>query len=114
MAGSHARMALSRFDLRRFFCATSGGYYPEPDNYVSEHRPDFVLSLFCIKSLMFISFDPPKEMNQRNRGRKRQLPLFFAICSWPFTAPKNRAQFAPFPDFLSLSIILIFLLVVTE
>jgi hypothetical protein len=39
---------------------------------------------------MFISFAPPKEMNQRKRGRKRQPALFFAICTLPFSPPKNR------------------------
>jgi hypothetical protein len=47
--------------------------------------------------IMFISFAPPKEMNQRKGGRKRQLLLFFAICTKPFPAPKNMEQFAPFP-----------------
>jgi hypothetical protein len=46
---------------------------------------------------MFISFAPPKEMNQRKGGRKRQLLLFFAICTKPFPAPKNKEQFATFP-----------------
>jgi hypothetical protein len=45
----------------------------------------------------FGSFAPPKEMNQRKGGRKRQLFLFFAICAKPFPAPKNKEQFAPFP-----------------
>jgi len=60
---------------------------------------------------MFISFVPPKEMNQRTEALKGQARerseqkeagkdnrnLFFANCTRPFPPPKNRVRFAPFP-----------------
>jgi len=46
---------------------------------------------------MFISFAPPKEMNQRKGGRKRQPHQFVAYCAMPFPAPTNLVRFAPFP-----------------
>jgi hypothetical protein len=51
--------------------------------------------LFFIE--MFISFAPPKEMNQRKGGRKRQPHQFVAYCTMPFPAPTNMVRFAPFP-----------------
>jgi hypothetical protein len=47
--------------------------------------------------MMFISFAPPKEMNQRKGGRKRQPHQFVAYCAMPFPAPTNLVRFAPFP-----------------
>jgi hypothetical protein len=40
--------------------------------------------------VMLLSFAPPKESNQRKRGRKRQPGLFFANGAMPFPAKKKQ------------------------
>ena len=43
------------------------------------------------------SFAPPKEMNQRKRGRKSQPHLVFRLLRNAISRSKNRVRFAPFP-----------------
>jgi len=47
---------------------------------------------------MFISFAPPKEMNQRKGGRKSQLQPFPAPATLAILALRKGLKFAPFPD----------------
>jgi hypothetical protein len=46
---------------------------------------------------MFISFAPPKEMNQRKGGRKRQPLPVCPPATQDLLAPPNRERFTPFP-----------------
>jgi hypothetical protein len=54
-------------------------------------------TLFLFIGVKFISFAPPKEMNQRKGGRKRQPHPVCPPATQALLAPPNRARFAPFP-----------------
>jgi hypothetical protein len=57
-----------------------------------------LLRFFCTsKILSFISFAPPKEMNQRKRGRKRQLQPCPRPATQALLALRSWLKFAPFP-----------------
>jgi hypothetical protein len=47
--------------------------------------------------MMFISFAPPKEMNQRKGGRKSQLQHFPTPATQALLALRKVLKFAPFP-----------------
>jgi len=46
--------------------------------------------------LLSLSFDPPKESDQRKGGRKRQPPLFFAICAEAISRSKKHGAVRAF------------------
>jgi predicted RNase H-like nuclease len=52
---------------------------------------------FSFLGIMFISFAPPKEMNQRKGGRKSQLQHFPAPATLALLALRKVLKFAPFP-----------------
>jgi hypothetical protein len=63
---------------------------------------------FCFpQKFLFISFAPPKEMNQRKGGRKRQPQPVCPLATQGLYAPPNRLRFAPFPVSPRTSILII-------